>query len=221
MFNGYQATVLIPKNFNGKWIWKTEFLYAFDQAERRLYEMGYARVYYNISDKYGSVYAIRLMHNFHLELLRLYPNFDKKSILFGFSRGALYAFNYALYYPEYISKIYLDAPVLNLKSWPPLRTKELEQVFEEYNLDVHTFKVFKDSPIDCLDEFFNTKIPIMLIAGDNDTCVPFNDNGRYMVEYCKNNNILLKFILKENCGHHPHSLENVKPIIDFVKNDRL
>lgn len=25
MFNGYQATVLIPKNFNGKWIWKTEF----------------------------------------------------------------------------------------------------------------------------------------------------------------------------------------------------
>lgn len=24
-FNGYNATVLVPDNFNGKWLWKTEF----------------------------------------------------------------------------------------------------------------------------------------------------------------------------------------------------
>ena len=31
-FNGYAATVITPDKPNGKWIWKTEFLYAFDKA---------------------------------------------------------------------------------------------------------------------------------------------------------------------------------------------
>ena len=43
---------------NGKWIWKTEFFDAFDQAERALLERGYTRVYYQISDEYGSPYEI-------------------------------------------------------------------------------------------------------------------------------------------------------------------
>ena len=47
-FNGYTATVIIPERPNGKWIWKTEFLYAFDQAERALLEQGYTRVYFNV-----------------------------------------------------------------------------------------------------------------------------------------------------------------------------
>lgn len=34
-YNGYKATVLFPENFNGKWVWKTEFFYAFDHAEIR------------------------------------------------------------------------------------------------------------------------------------------------------------------------------------------
>ena len=42
-YNGYKATVLIPDNFNGKWVWKTEFFYAFDQAEQQLFSMGYIR----------------------------------------------------------------------------------------------------------------------------------------------------------------------------------
>lgn len=47
-YNGYKATVLFPDNFNGKWVWKTEFFYAFDQAEQELFSKGYARVYYEI-----------------------------------------------------------------------------------------------------------------------------------------------------------------------------
>ena len=40
-FNGYSAFVIRPENPNGKWIWKTEFFTAFDQAERALLEKGY------------------------------------------------------------------------------------------------------------------------------------------------------------------------------------
>ena len=53
-YNGHEATVIVPDNANGEWIWKTEFLYAFDAAERALLEKGYTRVYYSVSDKYGS-----------------------------------------------------------------------------------------------------------------------------------------------------------------------
>ena len=49
-FNGHKATVIVPEKPNGKWIWKTEFLYAFDKAETELVDMGYTRVYYQISD---------------------------------------------------------------------------------------------------------------------------------------------------------------------------
>ena len=67
-FNGYAATVITPDKPNGKWIWKTEFLYAFDKAEQALVEDGYTRVNYKISDMYGSYNAVRLMHAFHLDL---------------------------------------------------------------------------------------------------------------------------------------------------------
>ena len=116
-FNGYEATVIIPEKPNGKWVWKTEFLYAFDQAERALLAKGYTRVYYQISDKYGSPAAIRLMEEFYHFVVSKF-HLDKKCVLFGFSRGGLYAFNFALAYPNFVDKVYLDAPVLNLKTWP-------------------------------------------------------------------------------------------------------
>ena len=146
-FNGYSATIIIPKNPNGKWIWKTEFLYAFDQAEQALLQKGYTRVYYRISDMYGSDNAVKLMLDFHKELINRYTWLDKKAILFGFSRGGLYAFNYAAAYPDNVEKVYLDAPVLNLKSWPKNGSIEQEQFFNEYGLDDKTFLTFKDSPI--------------------------------------------------------------------------
>lgn len=214
--NGYKATVLIPEKPNGKWIWKTEFFYAFDQAEVALCEMGYTRVYYQISDMYGSARAVRLMRNFHKILLKKFSFLEEQAILFGFSRGGLYAFNYALYYPESVSKIYLDAPVLNLKSWPPKESVEQKQFFKEYNIGLDTFKSFKDSPIDHMREFFEYKIPVLLVAGDSDRLVPFLENGQIMIDKAKDLNVNVRLILKKDCGHHPHSLENVDPIIEFI-----
>lgn len=43
---------------------------------------------------------------------------NKKADLFGFSRGGLYSVNYTVKNPETISTLYLDAPVMNVTSWP-------------------------------------------------------------------------------------------------------
>ncbi|MBP3495899.1 MAG: prolyl oligopeptidase family serine peptidase [Clostridia bacterium] len=215
-FNGYEATVIRPENPNGKWIWKTEFLYAFDASEKALCEMGYTRVYYQISDKYGSYEAVRLMHKFYHFIVKEF-NLDKKCVLFGFSRGGLYAFNFAMSYPEYVEKIYLDAPVLDMRSWPPKGSREREEVYQEYTLTEETLEIFKGHPIENLKEFFELNIPLLLVAGGSDEVVPFEENSGKMIEYCKNNNIDIISIVKPECKHHPHSLENVQPIIDFIE----
>ena len=103
--------------------------------------------------------------------------------MFGFSRGALYAFNYAMFYPESVSHVYLDAPVLNVKSWPISGSIEQAQLFEEYNVNEETFKTFKDSPIDHLEEFAKHKLPVLLVVGCKDTLVPFAENGQIMMDY--------------------------------------
>jgi pimeloyl-ACP methyl ester carboxylesterase len=216
-FNGYKATVIRPNIPNNKWIWKTEFLYAFDKAESELVNIGYTRVYYQISDMYGCPNAIKLMREFYLDIVKRF-SLEEKCVLFGFSRGGLYAFNYAMSYPNTVEKVYLDAPVLDLWTWPPKGSKEYYDMLSCYNLNEKSFESFSEMPINSLCEYFNLGIPLMLIAGDSDQVVDFNLNSKKVIDYCNANNIPLKYIVKKGCKHHPHSLEDVTPIIDFVCN---
>lgn len=219
-FKGHQATVIIPEKPNGKWVWKTEFLYVFDKAEVALCERGYTRVYYQICDKYGSYHAVRLMHAFHLFIVGKY-GLEKKTNLFGFSRGGLYAFNYALFYPEYVEKMYLDAPVLDMKTWPLEGSMERGQVYQEYCLNKETFQTFTGNPIDNLQEFFSLNIPLLIVAGAKDSVVPYNENAGKLLAYCKENGIEIIQVIKPLCDHHPHSLDDVGVIVDFFMDVNL
>jgi len=215
-FNGYTVRVERPENPNGKWIWKTEFFHAFDAAERELLDMGYTRVYYNISAKYGSYNAVRLMHEFHKHIIREL-DLCEKAILFGFSRGGLYAFNYTLFYPEWVEKVYLDAPVLDMRTWPLHPSKERNEVYAEYGLNEETIESFGGHPIENLSEYFNLKIPTLLVAGDSDEVVPYEANSKKMIDYCETKGVPLTYSVKPGCLHHPHSLEDVSPIIKFIE----
>ena len=219
-FLGHEAIVIIPDNPNGKWIWKTEFFYAFDGAEQALLEEGYARVYFCVSDRYGSPAAIRLMHAFHKHVVEKFA-LQNKAILFGFSRGGLYAFNYALFYPEYVEKVYLDAPVMDMKSWPPKGSKEQGQVFDEFSLNEQTLAAYKGNPVDNLEEYFSHAIPTLLVAGGKDSVVPLAENGGKMMAFVEQKNkrseqVDFSYIIKPECEHHPHSLTDVAPILKFV-----
>ncbi len=76
---------------------------------------------------------------------------------------------------------------------------------------------FKGNPVDNLEEFFSYNIPVLLVAGGVDEVVSLEKNGRLIIDYCKANGIDLEYYVKPDCGHHPHSLENVTPIVKFCK----
>ena len=215
-FAGYEAYVYIPDNPNGKWIWKTEFFHSFEASEVALFEKGYTRVYYKISNKYGSPEAVRLMHAFHRHIIKKYP-LDPKANLFGFSRGGLYAFNYALFYPECVNTVYLDAPVMDLSSWPKKDSVEQGQFFEIYNVTKDTLATFKDSPIHHIPEYASNEIPTLLVVGGVDLSVPYEENSKHLVDWYKEKSLPLEFYYKPECGHHPHSLEDVTPIVEFIE----
>ncbi len=218
-FNGYKAYVTVPENPNGKWIWKAEYRTAFNKAELALVEQGYTHVYYEARFQHGCYRVQRLMHKFHLDVVERF-NLQKKCILIGMSVGGLYAFNYTLTYPEYVEKICLDAPVLDIYDVYSRFTGEDEQYYDNllrnYNITRETIKDFKDFPIHNFKEFFGNGIPVMLIAGDADTVCRPEANYQKMLAYCEENSIPITVCIKPGCGHHPHSLEDITPILDFV-----
>ncbi len=209
---GYNATVHIPAAPNGRWIWKTEFFYAFDEVERALYDRGFIRVYFEISDKYGSPDAVSLMHAFYEEMMTRYggAGLSDKAILAGFSRGGLYAFNFALSYPALVEKLWLDAPVLDLRSWPRTDPAYGEgalhaEVKAEYGFaDEEAFRAYDGYPVCRLADYFALHIPTLLIAGDSDSVVAFSENAGVMLDYALAHDIPLAYYIKMGIDHHPH-----------------
>lgn len=217
-YNGYKATVIRPENPNGKWVWKTEFLYAFDKAEVELLKTGYTRVYYSISEQYGSYDAVRLMRNFYKYVIEKY-SLNKKCSLFGFSRGGLYAINYALFYPESVNCIYLDAPVVDFRTWPnDDYPDEKKSLLKSYSINEEVLKEFKGNPIFHIKDLYELRIPLLIVAGDSDATVPYELNAKKIVDFYREKGVDLPLYLKKGCNHHPHSLEDVSPVIDFVEN---
>ena len=128
---------------------------------------------------------------------------------------------FAAKYPQYIAALYLDAPVMNLLSWPlglgESKYPSPEEFKRDMGLSVSEMLNFRNHPIDCKDKLLESGIPIFLIAGDSDLTVPYNENGKLLSDYFKANNGNITEILKKGCDHHPHGLEDNAPLFDFVK----
>lgn len=119
LFENHPCRLVIPDApAKGRpWVWRAEFFGAFDTVDRALLERGWYIAYCSLSDRYGCPSAVADMKRFHDHLVSAF-GLCEKAALFGFSRGGLYAFNYSLLYPQDVAVLYLDAPVLDICSWP-------------------------------------------------------------------------------------------------------
>ncbi|MDF2726246.1 MAG: hypothetical protein K0Q59_5924, partial [Paenibacillus sp.] len=222
--NGREAVLLCPKTpaKGNPWVWRAEFLFAFDQADRALLARGWHIAYCRISNQYGCPYAVEQMNAFKQQLVQTYGLASQAS-LFGFSRGGLYACNYAAAYPHDVSSLYLDAPVLNIASWPGGKgtgkgaAVEWEDCKAVYGIDEAGVGAFSGNPLHRVDSLVAARIPVMLVAGDADESVPYGENGEIFAKRYMELGGDIRVIVKPGVGHHPHSLEDPSPIVEFVE----
>lgn len=218
LFDGRDVTVAVPKKAAKglPWIWRPAFFDAFPSVDSALVTKGFHIVYYDLTHLYGSPRAVKLGNAFYDHMVKMY-NFSPKVALEGFSRGGLAVFNWAAQNPEKVSCIYVDAPVCNLLSWPGRQDQEKwKDMLKEWNLTDEQMNSFSDNPIDHLAPVAKARIPIFSVCGDSDTGVPYKDNMEVVRQKYRAMGGPVEVILKPGIGHHPHSLTDPTPVVDFV-----
>lgn len=214
---GRPALLICPKEpAPGKpWIWRTEFFGQFAQVDRALLARGWHVGYMNASDLYGSPPAMKLFDAYYRRVTAEY-GLAKRAVLEGFSRGGLYAFNFAATYPERVAALYLDAPALNLRLWPGPKHPLWSECLACYGLTDAQMAVAKVSPLDRIGPVVRAGIPIFGVSGDADEAVSYRDNLGVLVERYRAAGGVIEVVIKPGGKHHPHSLTDPAPIVDFL-----
>ncbi|WP_222430803.1 alpha/beta hydrolase family protein [Cohnella terricola] len=221
--NEREGLVVVPANpaEGNPWIWRAAFFDAFAQADMAMLQRGWHLAYYEVSDMYGCPEAVRLMRSFQGHVESQF-HLAKKTVLFGFSRGGFYSFNYAAEYPEQVSGLYLDAPALDIRSWPggygkaPRAEKEWQECLQNYGLTEETARDFKGNPLDKIDQVAEAGIPILVVYGDADKDAIFSENAEILIRRYRELGGEIKSIVKPGGEHHPHSLEDPAPIVEYL-----
>lgn len=223
--NGHEGLICLPHAPlpERPWVWRAEFFGAFPSVDLAMLEAGYAVAYCRLSDRYGCPEAVADMHAFYEDVTARF-SLKKKTILFGFSRGGLYAVNYALKYPETVESLYLDAPVMDVTSWPGGKgagcggQKEWQECLACYHLTEEPDSSFSGNPLAHAEELAALRIPVALVAGDSDRVVPFCENGEPFARRFQAAGGDLLLIVKPGCDHHPHSLDDPTPVVNFLRS---
>lgn len=219
-FDGLPAKVVKPKTKpNGKWALKTEYFGSFPETEIELLNRGWHIAYNENKNRWAEPYDLERKADFVRYVSDKY-NLNSKCAVVGMSCGGMYGVKLAALYPELISVLYLDAPVMNLLSCPMALGVATEGFFEEYQgftgRTLSDMLSYRDHPIDKMDILLKNNIPVILVAGDCDHVVPYCENGALLENYYKENGGTIEVHIKPGCDHHPHGLENPAVIADFM-----
>lgn len=201
------------------WVWRAEYFDIYSQVDLVLLERGWHIGYLDVSLMYGCPESIRLMHGFQ-QFVEKEFGLSPKAVLFGFSIGGVYSFNYTADYLDKVAALYLDAPALDMKVIMA-GEKEPKRCTKIYGLTEESVKDFKASPIDKIDKVAQTGIPIIMVQGDADTITEYSKHGEILYKRYTELGGEIKLIMKPGCGHHPHSLENPLPVVEYLIKNSL
>ncbi|MGL6195871.1 MAG: alpha/beta hydrolase family protein [Thermoguttaceae bacterium] len=215
--------VVTPKTAadGNPWVWRAVFWGHEPQTEIELLKRGYHIAFVECSDLLGSPQMIKERNTFYKFLVEKHK-FSPKPVLLGMSRGGICSLRWAIENPKSVSSIYIDAPVLDFKSWPGGKGKgvgskgDWEQVLKVYNLTEEEAMAFKGNPVDALEPLAKEKVPVLIVYGDADEVVPHDENTLIFADKYKKLDAPIELIEKPGVGHHPHSLKDPTQIVKFI-----
>ncbi|MFI5706990.1 alpha/beta fold hydrolase [Kribbella sp. NPDC051620] len=195
------------------WVWRAEFLGAFDDADRAMLDAGWHLVYVEVPDRYGDPVAMAAWWAAYRCLVDELA-FDPRPALIALSRGGLYAISWAAAHPDCVSAIYLDNAVCDLRSWPgglgdaPSAPAEWQQMLKVYALDPTDLDaVAAISPISKLAPLAAARIPLLVAYGDADRAVPANENSVPLLANYTNLGGPSQTVIRPGADHHPHGID--------------
>ncbi len=225
VFEGMTAYVVFPEgSSNGKLAIKTEYWDAFpDAVEIPLVKAGYHLCYIQNKNRWGTAEDIHRKARF-VQFVQEKYGLLKKCVPVGMSCGGLMAIKFTAAYPEMVSCLYLDAPVLNYMSCPcgfgigePLNT-DYSEILNALSLDsISELLAYRDMPLDKLPVLVENRIPVVMVAGDSDRVVPYCENGILLQKAYEKAGIAFELYMKPGCDHHPHGLEDPSPVMAFIE----
>lgn len=222
-FLGRQAKVVVPKVVadDHSWVWRARFWGHEPQTDVALLERGFHVVYCDVAELFGNDEAVSIWNNYYEMLTR--AGLAQKAAMEGMSRGGVYVYRWLSAYPERVAAVYADAPVLDLKSWPGGKGRsdgskmDWEKFRRDFGLQTENdATAFKGNPIDLAESIAATGIPLLHVVGDDDSVVPVEENTDPFAQRIVDAGGAIKVIRKPGVGHHPHSLYNPRPIVDFI-----
>ena len=220
-FEGFTAKVIKPNcKSNGKWLLKAEYFDAFPETEIELLNRGWHLAYNQNANRWAEDADLQRKSDF----LRYVPQafgLEEKCVLVGMSCGGLYSVKLAALTPKLIRGIYLDAPVMNLLSCPGNLGKGNGVPFAEYThftgRTIVDMLSYRQHPIDKMHILAEHKIPVVMVAGDNDSTVPYDENGELLVKYYQQQDLPIDVFIKKGGEHHPHGLDNPCRVADIIE----
>lgn len=222
-FRGRNAKIVISKNAapGHPWVWRARFWGHEPQTDIAMLERGFHVVYCDVSELFGNEEALSIWNNYYKYLTR--AGLAKKVVMEGMSRGGVYVYRWAATYPKRVSAIYADAPVLDLKSWPGGKGQgkgspsDWETFKKDFNFTTEKEALsFKGNPLDLTTRIAKANFPMFHVVGDADDVVPVSENTTLFEQKIREAGGSIQVIHKPGVGHHPHSLPNPQPIVDFI-----
>ena len=221
--DGRSCLVVAPKvAAAGKpWIWRAQFFGHEPQTDLALLSRGFHLVYMDVADLYGCPRAVAHWNAFYAYLTEKH-GFAKKAVLEGMSRGGLIIYNWAATNPDKVACVYADAPVCDIKSWPggkgrgPGSPPDWQACLQAYGLTEEGALAYDKNPIDNLEPLAKARVALLHVCGGADEVVPVEENTAVLQERYKKIGGRIEVIIKEGGGHHPHSLKDPAPIVDFI-----
>ena len=228
-FEGKAACVVFPQEGTavGKLMIKTEYWDAFPEAiELPLLRKGYHLCFIRNDNRWASEDQLDRKARFVKFVAEKY-GLSEKTVPVGMSCGGLIAVKFAAKYPELVSCLYIDAPVMNYMSCPcgfgsgdPLVGEGYDGIREVLDAlhmsSISELICYREMPMDKIPVLLDNKIPVAMVAGGSDPVVPYHENGINLQCAYEKTDVPFVFYIKPECAHHPHGLEDPTPVVEFI-----
>lgn len=163
-------------------------------------EAGIAVAGIDVGEAYGAPKSLKVFDALYRELVDKY-HFAKKPVLFGRSRGGLWVSSWAISDPARVAGIIGIYPVFDFTTYPGI-----EKAARAYELAPAALleRQAEFNPIKHIDVLAKARIPVVLIHGDVDKVVPFEQNSaEFARQYEKAGaDSLVKLIVLKDQGHN-------------------